>query len=178
MSKRKILVRCVWGLVCVGLLFSLYPFVESLKPSAATDGPLTVSVYSIPKGKMQIYEYEGRPLAIYRPTEEYLKELVANNKLTTGPYYSEGSIPDFFVYYPLSTHKGCFLHDSSGFAGDISLQGLFDPCHMGFWDYSGRFIKGINMPDGVQLKNLEVEGSYRWESDGVIRFPKKQIVIN
>ncbi|WP_444893659.1 hypothetical protein ACJJIE_04200 [Microbulbifer sp. TRSA001] len=155
MRKRKILIRCVWG-GCVGLLFSLSPFGESLKPSSATDGPL----------------------AIYRPTEEYLKELVANNKLTTGPYYSEGTIPDFFVYYPLSTHKGCFLHDSSGFAGDIPLQGLFDPCHMGFWDYSGRFIKGINMPDGVQLKNLEVEGSYRWESDGVIRFPKKQIVIN
>ncbi|WP_444933410.1 hypothetical protein [Microbulbifer sp. JTAC008] len=178
MSKRKILVRCVWGVVCVGLLFSLYPFVESLKPSAVTDRPLTVSVYSIPKGKMKIYEYEGRPLAVYRPTEEYLKELVANNKLTNGPYYSEGAIPDFFVYYPLGVHSACLLKDSSGFSIDIPLHGLLDPCHLGFWDYSGRFIKGVNNPEGVQLKNLEVEDNYRWESGGVIRFPKKQIVIN
>ncbi|AWF81700.1 hypothetical protein BTJ40_13165 [Microbulbifer sp. A4B17] len=175
MSKRKILARCVSGLVCAGLLFSLYPFLESLKPSSAIEKPLKVNILSIPKGKVRVFEHEGRPLAVYRPTEEYAKDLIANNKLTNGPYYKEGAVPEFFAYYRQSTYKGCFLYESkeySPFKNEVPLQGLFDPCHMGFWDYSGRFINGVNMPKGVVLKNLEVVGSYQSKGEGIVQFPK------
>ncbi|WP_444931267.1 hypothetical protein ACJJIF_05640 [Microbulbifer sp. SSSA002] len=176
MNKRKVLAWCVGGLVCIGLLFSLYPFVESLGPSAVTEEPLEINLGEIPRGTLRVFDYAGRPVAVYRSSEQYVKELIANNKLTNGPFYKEGTVPPFFIYYLQSTYRGCYLYESKeyvGFKSNVPLQGLFDPCHMGFWDYSGRFIREVNSSKEANLENLESIKDYYWKDDNTLRLRSK-----
>jgi hypothetical protein len=74
----------------------------------------------------------------------------------------------FFAYIAVSTYLGCALWDTKRL--DMKREGLLDPCHMGFWSYEGRFVPGVNTPEGVLLPDLKRLEHYRWKSDSVVEF--------
>tara|TARA_B100000809_G_C14794507_1_gene407945 strand:+ start:53 stop:580 length:528 start_codon:yes stop_codon:yes gene_type:complete len=175
MNRKQILKWCVFFLLVTGVLLSFIPFIKSLNPAAGVDKPLEIDISAIPKGVLLEFEHNGKPLVIYKATDKYAQDLISINHLTNGPYYKAGELPEFFVYYRMSTFKNCYLYTNQENEHPESfgpVAGLYDPCHMGFWDFSGRHIKGVNTPSGKVLNNLEAVGNYKWRKKGVIWFPK------
>lgn len=108
---------------------------------------------------------------IYRPSKQTFRYLVELNTVANGPKYYEENRPEFFLYEPVSTYRGCLLEDASkNEFFEAKYQGLYDPCHMGFWDFSGRNIPGVNDPGDVELPNLKQITNYKWASKTVIHF--------
>ena len=175
MNRKQVLTSCVFGLLAIGVLFSFVPFVQSLNPAAGVEKPLEINLSAIPKGEFREFEHEGKPLVIYKPTNSYAKSLIAINELTNGPFYKENEVPEFFAYYRMNPYKGCYLYDSkeSEYPDSFGpIEGLYDPCYVGYWDYSGRLINEEFSPPITTLKNLEVAVGYKWRKKGVIWFPK------
>lgn len=125
-------------------------FASSLNPPAHRNNlyVMTVDLDKIPPGSYQNREWLGKPIVIYRPAGARREQ--------------------FFAYVAVSTYLGCSLWDARRV--DMNREGLFDPCHMGFWSYEGRFVPGVNTPDGILLSDLERLEHYRWISDSVVEF--------
>lgn len=171
MNQRKGLIALISIGVIVGLGTLLLVLFQSMSPTNAvkSDRVLTVNITDIPIDSYRYYEWNGRPIAIFRPGAKSIDYLVAINKIASGPDYTMESIPNIFVYEPISTYKGCWLWPSQR---NESLwpkyQGWYDPCHMGFWDYSGRNLPRVMAPIDTQLNDLTAVNGYRWLSKSTI----------
>lgn len=98
--------------------------------------------------------------------------LVSLNSVANGPDFSKDNIPDFFVYVPISTHRGCLLHELKvENESDYGYIGCWDPCHRGFWDHAGRLIPEAHAGEG--LDNLMVITNTVYISDSVIRIEER-----
>lgn len=174
MERRKQLTLLVSGLSAIGFGALLVIFTRSMMPtdSMKTERVLTVNIVDIPLDEYRIYEWNGRPLAIFRPGEQSVAYLLELNKVANGPDYERENIPEVFVYEPISTIGRCVLWDSSKNESMWpKYRGWYDPCRMGFWDYSGRNLPGVMAPSNMALPDLKpVFGSYRWISKTTIEF--------
>lgn len=173
MDRRRKLTRLVSVLGVMGLGIALVPFVHSLSPTDAIKAErlLTVDLNDIPLDGYKVFPWRGKPVAIFRPGDRSIDYLVGLNLVATGEDYQRGEIPSFFAYEQVSTAKGCVLYDSE--KNEFTQQryrGWYDPCHMGFWDYSGRNLPGVNAPSNAALPNLKAISTYTWKSESVIEF--------
>ena len=174
MNRKKFLTICVLLTLVIGILFSTYPFLMSLKPAASNYRGVTIDLEEIEEGERKLFEFDGVPVIVYKPSIKDIEYLVLINDLTNGPNYSIENVQDFYIYRPLSTHRGCMLLDAGDDGGRHEFYkhvGWYDPCHRGFWDYSGRLIPSLH--NGIGLSNLTEVKNFEYVSDTVIRLIKK-----
>lgn len=146
------------------------PFVLSLSPSSSTPYIVEFELESVPRGSYIRFEWNQRQAVLYRPGPEDIDYLISLNSRVFGPKYKRGEVPEFFVYYPYSTHLGCGLSDSSTTSYFSEERGWWDECHQGFWDFTGRNIPGVHMPEDGTLPDLIRVEDYIVMNGGVLRF--------
>ena len=133
------------ALIVSGLL--LVPFVSNYFPFSRKE-PTAILIASIQSGTYKTIVWEQKPVAIFRPTEAIIKELVVLTPKTLN-HRDIPAHPEVFVYYLISSHRGCRLTHAPRGASPKAIGmaeklkwtgGFFDPCHYGEWDYAGRAI--------------------------------------
>ncbi len=159
----------------LGALIVLITLFTSLNPTdlSKSEHILTVDISTIPTDSYRIYTWQSRPVMILRPGTRMTEAIMELNNVTVGPEYDRTNMPEFFVFEPVSTHlkQGCVVKEADNESfGEPNRAGFYDPCHMGFWDYSGRFVPGRYVPDGVVLRDLNPVSSFKYISEQIIEF--------
>lgn len=159
MNKRRTLVILVSTLGLLGVVLSAAPLVQSMKPSLLAENAAiqNIDVFSIKPGSYKKITWQGKPVIVFRPSNESIRILESLNKEVWGPPITSENASFVYVYEAISTYKRCGVVDTKERSTIIEgwPSGWFDPCHMGLWDYAGRSFRTYNVPDGVKLENLK-----------------------
>lgn len=154
--RKSFLITVVSGFFMVAVGFSFVPFVGSWAPSARAINAfsLILNLDSIEPGALKKIEFQNTLFAVFRPNERQFQQLMELNERANGADYSLENKPELFLYLPISTSYGCLLQEfhSQGDNDFFDIDGWFDPCHAGFWDFSGRLIPDLH---GGGVENLE-----------------------
>ena len=153
--RRSALAKIALSVLLLLGLLVISPFILSLQPSAEKNpNKLTVLLSLIPIDSFAEIEWNNQPVIIFRPGLKTIEGLVGLKGHAFPPALKNGFLPPAFMYVRISTVHGCGLnHAQAGTLGSFWPGGWFDPCHHGAWDYSGRWIAGINGGDN-KLANL------------------------
>jgi len=181
--KRRRLLAVTTGLGAVGALFTAFPFVMSMTPSArarAMGAPVEVDISKLEPGQRLVVEWRGKPVWIVRRTQAMLERLPKidnelvdpKSRVDQQPPYAQNewrSIkPPILVLVGICTHLGCSplpklqAGPASGLGPDWP-GGFFCPCHGSKFDLAGRVFKDVPAP-----KNLVVP-PYGFVSDTRIK---------
>jgi len=155
----------------IGAVGVAVPFVKSWNPSEkakAAGAPAKADISKIEPGQMIVVEWRGKPVYLFRRTEETLGLLASiNDELKDPENTDEGQQPayaknlqrsrkpEIAVVEGVCTHLGC----APKYFPEVEPQpfqenwvgGFFCPCHGSRFDLAGRVFKGS--PAG---KNLNV----------------------
>jgi len=169
-SKRRFLVASTSVVGAVGTVFVAVPFVKSWNPSAkalAAGAPVLADISKIEEGQMITVEWRGKPVYLYRRTDESVglletisDELKDPDNADEGqqPAYAKNvqrsRKPEIAVIEGVCTHLGC----APKYIPEVVPQpfqdnwvgGFFCPCHGSRFDLAGRVYKGS--PAGKNLK--------------------------
>ena len=173
MDRRKSLLRATALIIVIGISIVIYVGMSSFYPSGAIESKriLKVNIESIPLDSYRLHEWNNMPVMIFHPGTHSKEYLVSLNQVTNGVKYNMDSFPKFFAYQPVSTYKGCWLSDSrKNEYMNVGYQGWYDTCHIGFWDFSGRNLPGVNAPTDTSLPNLKQFINYKWVSSTDVEF--------
>ena len=167
--KRRRLLIATTGLGAVGGLFTAFPFVMSMTPSArarAMGAPVTVDISKLEPGQRLVVEWRGKPVWIVRRTQAMLDRLPTIDKeladpkseVNQQPVYAQNewrSIkPSILVLVGICTHLGCSplpkleAGPASGLGSDWP-GGFFCPCHGSKFDLAGRVFKDVPAPTNL-----------------------------
>lgn len=167
--KRRRLLIATTGLGAVGGLFTAFPFVMSMTPSArarAMGAPVTVDISKLEPGQRLVVEWRGKPVWIVRRTQAMLDRLPTVDKeladpkseVNQQPVYAQNewrSIkPSILVLVGICTHLGCSplpkleAGPASGLGSDWP-GGFFCPCHGSKFDLAGRVFKDVPAPTNL-----------------------------
>jgi Rieske Fe-S protein len=173
MEIRSILLIVTSLTAAIGIAIVNYVFIVSLYPSETVKNEriLRVDIQSIPLDGYRLFKWRKKLVLVFRPGKQSVDYLIKTNPIANGMDFDESSIPKIFAYERISTYKGCALYDASNNEYFRSkYQGWYDPCHMGFWDFSGRYLPGVNAPNDTSLPNLKPVNEYRWVSNTEVEF--------
>lgn len=167
--KRRRLLVVTAGLGAVGGLFTAFPFVMSMTPSArarAMGAPVTVDISKLEPGQRLVVEWRGKPVWIVRRTQTMLERLPKiddeladpKSEVNQQPVYAQNewrSIkPSILVLVGICTHLGCSPlpklepGPASGLGSDWP-GGFFCPCHGSKFDLAGRVFKDVPAPSNL-----------------------------
>jgi len=168
-GRRKALTTSTAIVGGVGATAALWPFISSMKPSAAAlaaGAPIEVDVSKMEPGQMIQDTYRRKPVWIIRRTPEMVQSLSGlSEKLrdpdsaveTQQPAFAQNEYrslnEEFLVLYGICTHLGC-SPEFKPVPGELNaswLGGFYCACHGSRFDLAGRVFK--NVPAN---KNLEV----------------------
>jgi len=149
---KKILLTILSLLGVIGFAFASFPFFMSLNPSenAVNNSVIGITIPALIEGIPAVIKIGNADLILLKPTSQQLTNLVElNTKVwskTTNTYNSELQA---FVYWGISTKRGCTLEHKPPHESGIKeydkkalwLGGYWDyTCEVSY-DYSGRAIK-------------------------------------
>ena len=131
----------------VGSAFAVWPFIDSMNPSAdvLALGTKEFDLSNIEEGSAKTVKWRGKPVFIKHRTKEEIEEAqkVNLNELKD-PQKDEDRVvkPEWLVVVGVCSHLGCIplgqkVSDSKG-----DFNGWFCPCHGSHYDTSGRIRKG------------------------------------
>lgn len=168
----------------VGAAAVAVPFVSSLQPSAralAAGASVEVDISAIAPGEKLIVEWRGRPIWIFRRTEQQLASLEeietrladpnSDRRAYPTPEYAKNrhrSIkPEYLIAIGICSHLGCSPVTRLTPGPQPSLPndwpgGFLCPCHGSTFDVAGRVFRNQPAPD-----NLEIPPHY-YVSDTVV----------
>ena len=154
-DRRSFLRIATTSMATIGGAFAIWPFIDSMNPSAdvLAQGTKEVDLEGIEKGKSITVKWRGKPVFIKHRTDEEVKEAQSTNINTLRhPENDEDRTikPEWLVVVGVCTHLGCIPSGQNN--GDVKgeFNGWFCPCHGSHYDTSGRVRKG------PAPKNLEV----------------------
>lgn len=166
-TRRDFLVLASTAVGTVGAAAAIWPFINSMNPSADVLALASTEVDLAPVqvGQAITVMWRGRPVFIRRRTEDEIKTAETTNiSELRDPQQDDARVkkPEWLVVVGTCTHLGCIplgqkIGDSRGDYG-----GWFCPCHGSHYDTSGRIRKG------PAPKNLEVP-PYTFLSDTHIK---------
>ncbi len=154
----------------IGAVGVAVPFVKSWNPSEkakAAGAPAKADISKIEPGAMIVVEWRGKPVYLYRRTEETIGLLEGisdelkdpeNSDEGQQPAYAKNTQrsrkPEIAVIEGVCTHLGCAPKyfpevEPQPFQEDW-VGGFFCPCHGSRFDLAGRVYKGS--PAGKNLK--------------------------
>lgn len=163
-SRRDFITLTASSVAAVGAGAALWPFVNSMNPSAdvLALSSIEVDLAPISEGQSITVTWRGKPVFIRHRTAKEIEEArqVALNALPDPQKDEERVKPgkdQWLVMVGICTHLGCVPLGQQG-----DYNGWFCPCHGSHYDTSGRIRKG---PAPL---NMEVP-TYEFVSDSKIK---------
>ena len=163
-TRRDFMVLTASAIAGIGAVSALWPFVDSLNPSAdvLALSSIEVNLGNLAEGQSMTVVWRGKPVFIRHRTDEEVK--LANEtdyKTLRDPQPDSDRVKKgkekWIIMVGICTHLGCV---PLGQKGDYS--GWFCPCHGSHYDTSGRIRKG------PAPTNLAIP-PYEFTSDTVIK---------
>jgi ubiquinol-cytochrome c reductase iron-sulfur subunit len=155
-TRRDFLYIATGAVATVGLLATIWPFIDQMNPDAAALALATVDVdiTSLQPGSSMTVKWRGKPVFIrYRTDEEVaeakavpldqLKDPVArNDNLPSGAQATDENraapgTESILIMVGICTHLGCVPLGQQG-----AYNGWFCPCHGSEYDTAGRIRQG------------------------------------
>jgi ubiquinol-cytochrome c reductase iron-sulfur subunit len=180
-TRRDFLYIATGAVAAVGVLSTVWPFIDQMNPDAAALALATVDVdiSSLTPGASMTVKWRGKPVFIrYRTPEEVaaaketpldeLKDPVARNGNlddAAAPATDENRAApgreDILIMVGICTHLGCVPLGQQG-----AYNGWFCPCHGSEYDTAGRIRLG------PAPENLPVP-QYRFLSENTVRLGER-----
>lgn len=181
-GRRRVLTTLTSVVGAAGIVGAAVPFVGSWNPSAkarAAGAPVSVDVSKLEPGQLITVEWQGKPVYVFRRTEEVLEGLEKMEPSLRDPQSQKSEQPEYVdksnraikehiaVLLGLCTHLGCapaFRPEvgAQDLGGEAWQGGFFCACHGSKFDLAGRVLTGVPAPT-----NLTVP-PHRYVSDDVI----------
>jgi ubiquinol-cytochrome c reductase iron-sulfur subunit len=166
-TRRDFLKLTTAGMAAVGVGAFVWPFVQSMNPSASVLALASTEVDLAPiaEGQAITVLWRGKPVFVRHRTADDIR--AANEvTLTTLPDPQPDSArvqkPEWLVMLGVCTHLGCVPLGQRPTDARGDFGGWFCPCHGSHYDTSGRIRRG------PAPRNLEVP-SYSFMTDTSIR---------
>lgn len=145
-TRRDFMGLAAGGMAAVGGAAAIWPFVNSMNPSAdvLALSSIEVDLSPIKQGQTIKVKWRGVPVFIRHRTAENIEESKSvpmadlKDPQTDDDRVQKGK-EQWLVMVGVCTHLGCI---PLGDAGDYSDGGWFCPCHGSHYDTSGRIRKG------------------------------------
>ena len=166
-SRRDFLYLSAGAFAGVGGAIALWPFVDSMNPSAdvLALSSVEVDVSQVEVGQRVTVKWRGKPVFVRHRGAEEIKEAEADDTAALpDPETDEARVqkPEWLIMVGVCTHLGCIpLGNKSGEAKG-EFGGWFCPCHGSHYDTSGRIRKGpapknLPVPEYTFLSDTRVK---------------------
>jgi len=157
-NRRNFLQIITSSIAAVGTGFAIWPFIDSMNPSAdvLALGSKEFDLSNITKGYSKTVKWRGKPIFIKRRTEDEIAEAKAVKlEDLKHPEKDEDRAknPEWLVMIGVCTHLGCVPLGDKG-----EYNGWFCPCHGSHYDTSGRIRKGP-APTNLEIPKYEFVNS-------------------
>ncbi len=166
-TRRDFLYVSAAAFTTVGIAAAIWPFIDSLNPSADVLALSTteLDLEPIELGQRVTFKWRGQPLFVVRRTPELIARAAADDDadlIDPEPDSARVQRAEWLIVIGVCTHFGCIPlgqkeQDERGRHG-----GWFCPCHGSVYDISGRVRRG------PAPKNLVVP-PYEFLDDGMAR---------
>ncbi|WP_440996877.1 ubiquinol-cytochrome c reductase iron-sulfur subunit [Arhodomonas sp. SL1] len=168
-SRRRFLTGAVTVVGGAGVVATAVPFLSYWQPSAraqAAGAPVEVDISKLEPGQRISLEWRGKPIWVFRRSEDMLAKLPElNDRLrdpessveSQQPPYAQNETrsirPEVGVLNPICTHLGCIpLYRPEVGSVDADWPGgLFCPCHGSKFDMAGRVFQGVPAPTNLEV---------------------------
>ncbi len=189
-GRRRVLTALTSAVGVAGVVGAAVPFVGSWNPSAkakAAGAPVSINIGKLEPGQMVTVEWRGKPVYVFRRTEEALAGLEKMEDSLRDPESEKSVQPAYIekeartikgkehvgVLLGLCTHLGCAPSyrpevGAKDLGGESWFGGFFCACHGSKFDLAGRVLAGVPAPI-----NLEVP-PHKYLSDDVILIGEDQ----
>ena len=155
-TRRDFLMVSAAAFTAVGAAFALWPFVDSMNPSADTLALSTTEIDLAPiaLGQRITVLWRGKPVFIvHRPPDQIAaaeRDNHASSLLDPATDQSRVKRSEWLIVVGVCTHLGCVPQGQLASAQHGDYGGWFCPCHGSQYDVSGRVRRG------PAPRNLEV----------------------
>ncbi|GBD44021.1 Ubiquinol-cytochrome c reductase iron-sulfur subunit [bacterium HR40] len=145
--RRDFLELVAWSTLGVGTLVSLWPFVDSLNPSAdvLALASTELDLAPIEEGQRVTVKWRGKPVFVDHRTPQEIEAARATPlSELRDPEPDEARVqrPEWLVVIGICTHLGCVPLGNRPGEPRGEWGGWFCPCHGSHYDTSGRIRKG------------------------------------
>ena len=168
-DKRRFLTNATTVVGSIGAIAVTIPFISSLSPSAkarAAGAPVEVDISKLEVGQLLTIEWRGKPVFVFRRSEESLSALANlktelrdphSEELSQQPSYCKNDLrsirQDLMVLVGICTHLGC----APTYRPELSPEdlgpdwqgGFFCPCHGSTFDLAGRVYQSVPAPTNL-----------------------------
>ncbi len=146
-TRRDFLELVAWSTLGVGTLVTLWPFVDSLNPSAdvLALASTELDLSPIEVGQRVTVKWRGKPVFVdHRPQEEIEAARSVPLEELRDPEPDDARVqrPEWLVVVGICTHLGCVPLGNRQGEPRGEFGGWFCPCHGSHYDTSGRIRKG------------------------------------
>jgi ubiquinol-cytochrome c reductase iron-sulfur subunit len=168
-DKRRFLTNATTVVGSIGAIAVTIPFISSLSPSAkarAAGAPVEVDISKLEVGQLLTIEWRGKPVFVFRRSEETLSALANlktelrdphSEELDQQPSYCKNDLrsirQDLMVLVGICTHLGCAPTYRPELApedlGPDWQGGFFCPCHGSTFDLAGRVYQSVPAPTNL-----------------------------
>ena len=168
-DKRRFLTNATTVVGSIGAIAVTIPFISSLSPSAkarAAGAPVEVDISKLEVGQLLTIEWRGKPVFVFRRSEETLSALAKlktelrdphSEELGQQPSYCKNDLrsirQDLMVLVGICTHLGCAPTYRPELApedlGPDWQGGFFCPCHGSTFDLAGRVYQSVPAPTNL-----------------------------
>ncbi len=146
-SRRDFLILATGAVGGIGVALSLWPFIDSMNPSAdvLALSSTEIDISPIEEGQAITIQWRGKPVFIRHRTAAEIEAARAVDVETLRdpePDQERAEKPEWLIMVGVCTHLGCIplgqkMGDPRG-----DWDGWFCPCHGSHYDSSGRIRKG------------------------------------
>jgi ubiquinol-cytochrome c reductase iron-sulfur subunit len=177
-TRRDFLNLAAGALGGIGAAIAIWPFIDSLNPSAdtlAAGAPLDVDLAPVKPGQQILVMWQGKPIFVAHRTEAEIKMLQERSDVSQlsdpdssveqqPPYarnWHRSVNPEYLVLVGICTHLGCipeFQPGVGGFLGPSWPGGYFCPCHGSKYDLAGRVFVGVPAPYNLPVPPYHFTG--------------------
>lgn len=179
-GRRLLLTRALKFLTLVGLGFAAYPFIAALLPDSGVDSHRQrqwlreIELSGLQPGEMlEIVDWPGGPVAVYRRTPEERDALLSRAGPTRDPPTRDTALPvdldtrtrsllaDYFVFVPIDRVRGCRVRPLPADTKNVGQSGFTNPCTGVVYDTAGLVIGGANDTENLRVPNQRLIGKLR-----------------
>lgn len=146
-KRRDFLLVAAGSTAAVGSVAAIWPFVDSMNPSAdvLAFASIEVDIAPIEVGQRITVQWRGKPVFIDHRTRQQIDQAMADNTADLPdpePDNARVQQAEWLVVIGVCTHLGCIPRGQKSGDARGDWGGWFCPCHGSHYDTSGRIRKG------------------------------------
>lgn len=147
-TRRDFLYICTGMITVLGSAAFLWPFIDSMQPSAdvAAMAAVEIDISLIEPGQRVTIKWRGKPVFIVHRSEQMIAQARSDDAdsalIDPAPDSARAQRPEWLVLVGVCTHLGCIPLGQQDSDPRGPYGGWFCPCHGSIYDISGRVRKG------------------------------------